>query len=95
MVCLNSWVNDIWGGVNKNANPTSKTSCKGTHKKRNELLNETFLDVLYTQDPHYVENAHSKKAGYDVHSKKARYGILLRKTCKVLSDGVTASHFDI
>ena len=57
MICLNSKVCHIWGGVDKEGKPSPKTSCKCTQKRRNFLLKDRFLNDLKTQKPHNVENA--------------------------------------
>ena len=51
MVCLNSKVVHAWG------QGASKTSCKGTNKRRNQFCKEHFLSVLETQIPEIVTNS--------------------------------------
>ena len=97
MVCLNSKVFHIWG-VDKEDKLGVKTSCKGTQKKRNELLKEHFLDVLNTQQPHSVENAgfvkDSRGTIKTYTQKKHGFGYFYAKR-KVLEDGVTTTHLHI
>ena len=52
IICLNSKVYHIWA-PDKEGKSTTKSSCKGTQQKRNELLKEHFLSVLNTQQPQW------------------------------------------
>ena len=97
MACICSKVYTIWG-VDEEGKYKAKTSCKGTQQKRNELLKEHLLDVLRTQQPHFVENAGfiKDKVGtiktYTQEKVSMSYFYAKRK---VLEDGVTTTHLDI
>ena len=97
MICHNSKVYIIWA-EDSEGKLLSKTSCKGTQQKRNELLKEHFLGVLNTQKPHRVENAGFIKDSRGIiktyTQKKVGMGYFYAKR-KVLEDGVTTTHLDI
>ena len=91
MICLNSKVYCIWNEED------TKISCKGTQKKRNELLKEHFLKVLSTRDWINVENAGFKKTGTKINTytqKKKGCGYFYAKR-QVLDDGISTVHLDI
>ena len=90
MICINSKVYHCWGHI-------LKTSCKGTQKKRNELVRKDFLDLLELRKPKLVENAgfirnNDKILTYTQTKKGLEYFYAKRK---VLSDGVSTTHLDI
>ena len=90
MICLNSKVYHCWG-------EKMKTSCKGTQKKRNELLKKDFLDLLESRQPRSVENAgfirnDDKIFTYTQSKKGLDYAYF---KCKVCEDGVSTTHLDI
>ena len=90
MICLNSKVYHCWG-------EKTKTSCKGTQKKRNELLKKDFLDLLKSRQPKTVENAgfirnDDKIFTYTQSKKGLDYAYFKRKVC---ADGVSTTHLDI
>ena len=91
MICLNSKVYHCWGET------TTKTSCKGTQQKRNQLIKEHFLDLLNSKQPRSVENAgfireNNKILTYTQKKKGLEYFYAKRK---VLDDGVSTTHLDI
>ena len=96
-VCLNSKVYTIWG-VDGEGKYKVKTSCEGTQQKRNELLKEHLLDVLRTQNPHFIENTgfvrDSEGTIKTYTQTKVGLGYFYAKR-KVLTDGVTTTHLDI
>ncbi len=90
MICLNSKVFHCWG-------PETKTSCKGTQKKRNVLVRENFLKLLRTRDPEMITNAgfiqeDGKILTYTQTKKGLEYFYGKRK---IMSDGVSSTHLDI
>ena len=97
MICLNSKVFHIWG-CDKDGKLITKTSAKGSQKKRNELLKSHFLEVLQTKEHHEVENAGFIKDNQGViktyTQKKRGFGYFYAKR-KVLADGVFTSDLDI
>lgn len=98
MACLNSKVYICWGGFDKDGKPYMKISCKGVQQKRNELLRRHYLNVLLTQEPHFVTNAGFIRDGngdtktYTLRKKGLTYFYVKRK---VLADGVSTTHLDI
>ena len=98
MICLNSKVYHIWSDkLDEKGELITKTSCKGTQKKRNELVKQNFLDILETRKPHYVENAGFIRDGLDTKTytqNKKGLGYFYAKR-KVLADGVSTTHLDI
>ena len=97
MTCICSKVYTIWG-VDEQGKYKVKTSCKGTQQKRNELLKEHLLDVLRTQQPHFVENAgfiKDKEGTIKTYTQKKVSMSYFYAKRKVLEDGVTTTHLDI
>ena len=98
MICLNSKVFHIWAATfNEQGELITKTSCKGTQKKRNDLVKKDFIAILETRKPHRVENAGFIRDGLDTKTytqwkKGLEYFYAKRK---VLSDGVSTTHLDI
>ena len=75
MVCLNSKVYTIWTGEK------SKTSCKGTQQKRNDLLKKRlFISPSYPDiSPCRERWFHQRKwIDKNIHSKQSRYGLFLQ-----------------
>ena len=97
MACICSKVYTI-RGYDKEGKYVSKTSCKGTQQKRNEVVKEHLLHVLNTKQPHSVENAgfvRDKEGTINTYTqKKVSMGYFYAKR-KVLDDGVTTTHLDI
>ena len=85
-------------GFNKKGQSYSKTSCKGVQQKRNTLLKDNFLNLLFTTKPHLVENAgfvreaNGTTKTYTQTKIGMSYFYVKRK---VLADGVTTTHLDI
>ena len=95
MVCLNSKVVHAWGQDDNG--PKSKTSCKGTNKRRNIFSKEHFLSVLMTQIPEMVINSGFIKDNLIIKTyiqKKQGLGFFYAKR-KVLPDGIRTTHLDI
>ena len=96
MYCLNSKVFHIWKQL-PDRTISTKTSCKGTQKSRNDLEKEHFSSVLRTQEPFYVENAGFIKDNLTMKTyiqTKVGLGHFYGKR-KVLADGIHTTHLDI
>ena len=97
MACICSKVYTIWG-YDKEGKYVSKTSCKGTQQKRNEVVKEHLLHVLNTKQPHSVENAgfvRDKDGNITTYTQKKVSMAYFYAKRKVLDDGVTTTHLDI
>ncbi len=75
----------------------TKTSCKGTQKKRNKLVKEDFFNLLETTAPRFVTNAGFVREGgmtlsYTQIKKGFEYFYAKRR---VLDDGVSTKHLGI
>ena len=95
MVCLNSKVVHAWGQDEQG--PKSKTSCKGSNKRRNQFCKDHFLSVLETQIPEIVINSGFIKDNLTIKTytqKKQGLGYFYAKR-KVLADGIRTTHLDI
>ena len=98
MICLNSKVFHIWSvKLDDEGKLVTKTSCKGTQKRRNDLVKKDFLKILKTREPHFIENAGFIRDNLDTKTytqikKGLEYFYAKRK---VLTDGVTTTHLDI
>ena len=95
MVSLNSKVVHAWG--HDDQGPKSKTSCKGSNKRRNQFCKEHFLSVLNTQIPEIVTNSGFIKDNLMLKTytqKKQGLGYFYAKR-KVLPDGIRTTHLDI
>ena len=95
IVCLNSKVVHAWG--HDESGPKSKTSCKGTNKRRNLFGKEHFLSVLETQIPEIVTNSGFIKDKLTIKTytqKKQGLGFFYAKR-KVLPDGIRTVPLDI
>ena len=91
MVCLNSKVVHAW------SESSSKTSCKGTQKRRNVFSKDHFLTVLETRIPETIVNAGFVKDNLSIKTysqKKQGLGFFYAKR-KVLPDGISTTHLDI
>ena len=96
MIALNSKVYHIWGR-DEEGNEITKTSCKGSQKRRNQFLKENFFSVLETQLPHIVKNAGFIRDGLTIKTYtqcKVGFAYFYPKR-KVQNDGVTTTHLDI
>ena len=95
MICLNSKVYHIWN------EKESKTSCKGTQKKRNDLLVEHFREVLDTTESKMIENAgfitQNSECGPIIKTyRQEKRGISYFYAKRlVMEDGVSTTHLDI
>ena len=98
MICLNSKAYYIWG-IDKDNKVITKTSAKGSQKKRNKLLKSHFLKVLNTKEHHDVENAGFNKDNQGTiktyTQKKRGLRLLLGKGVNVWEDVVSTTHLDI
>ena len=98
MICLNSKVFHIWSDkLDKEGMLIVKTSCKGTQKKRNDLIRKNFFYVLESCNPYFIENAGFIRDGLDTKTYtqiKKGLGYFYGKR-KVLADGVSTTHLDI
>ena len=95
MACLNPKVVHAWG--HDESGPKSKTSCKGSNKRRNLFGKEHFLSVLETQIPEIVINSGFIKDNLTIKTytqKKQGLGFFYAKR-KVLPDGIRTVHLDI
>ncbi len=96
LVCLNSKVVHAWG-KDEDDNPISKTSCKGSNKKRNLFGKEHFLSVLQTHLPEQVVNAGFVKDNLNIKTyKQTKLGLgFFYAKRKVMSCGIRTTHLDI
>ena len=91
MVSLNSKVVHAWSELK------SKTSCKGTQKRRNTFTKDHFLSVLETRIPEIIVNSGFVKDNLTIKTytqKKQGLGFFYAKR-KVLPDGIRTTHLDI
>ena len=98
MICLNSKVYHIWkNDESLPADKRSKTSCKGTQKKRNDIIKQHFISLLATTEPAEVENAGFVNTvdGIKTYRQSKRGLSYFYAKRKVLSDGVTTTHLYI
>ena len=96
MACINFKVVHAWG-EDKDGNPITKTSCKGTNKKKNLFGKEHFLSVLETGIPHNVKNVGFYKDHLTIKTySQTKQGIsYFYPKRKVLRDGISTVHLDI
>ena len=93
LVALNSKVVHAWDS----ASSKSKTSCKGTQKRRNIFSKDHFLSVLLTRIPETVVNSGFIKDNLMIKTytqTKQGLGFFYAKR-KVLPDGIRTTHLDI
>ena len=96
-IWLNSEVFHIWQYSEKGELVT-KTSCKGSQKKRNNILKSHFLNVLKTRILHQVENTGFIKDDQNIiktytQTKQGLSYFYAKR--KVLEGGVSTAHLDI